>query len=379
MITLLRDILPFDLFKQMLDEGYIRSQVHPLYPELVIFNYTEAAQFDRVWNAATNVCRGLIVVLQGPNHDLSADCVVLARPFNKFHNLNTEYVPETLEVNLPNETPLVTTKLDGSMGILYEWDGQVWVATRGSFDSDQARWATEWVRKHYAADGGYHWAHRCEHPDKTMVFEIIYDQNRIVVDYDFEGLVALGLVNIATGLEVERAALEAVAHRNGFKVVKKFDKTLAECAAEDNPNEEGYVLTYSNGVKVKVKFAEYVRLHRVLTGLNPKAIWEMLSQNSGAAVDAILNDPKMPATFLEWFAGWVKQLRSKYTEIEVVSKAVFEARPKEGSRKDLALFFKQTPQYCSVLFAMLDGKDYAPIIWDRIKPKGNDTFKKDGE
>ena len=51
MVTLLRDILPFDLFKQMIDEGFIRSQVHPQYPELVIFNYTEKAQFDRVWKS----------------------------------------------------------------------------------------------------------------------------------------------------------------------------------------------------------------------------------------------------------------------------------------------------------------------------------------
>ena len=64
--VLLKEILPYDLLARMLDEGYVRMQVHPLYPELAILNYTEQAQFDRLWNEATNVCRGLVVVF-GPS------------------------------------------------------------------------------------------------------------------------------------------------------------------------------------------------------------------------------------------------------------------------------------------------------------------------
>lgn len=370
-MILLKNILPYDLFKRMLDEGFIRAQVHPLYPELLIFNYTEATQFGREWNEATNVCRGLIVRLA--NGVLDGDAEVVARPFNKFHNLNTAYVLETMEENLPNEAPLVTTKLDGSMGIIYEYDGKAWVATRGSFDSDQARRATAWYRQHGAMlpQG---WP-----ADVTPVCEIIYPENRIVVDYDFEGLVLLSMIDNETGKELSRFDVEMWGAINTLQVVTKFDKTLAECAAENTLNEEGYVLTYSNGVKVKVKFAEYVRLHRVLTGLNPKAIWEMLAQNGGEAVDAILADPKMPTTFISWFKGWVDQLRGKYAEIEREALAVFAARPQSLVRKDQALYFKQTPQHMSLLFAMLDGKNYAGIIWDRIAPKGNQTFKKDGE
>src|SRR5271156_1860710 len=346
MCIILKNILPYDLFKRMLDEGFIRSQVHPKYPELVIFNYTEAAQFDRVWNEATNVCRGLIVKLV--NGVLDENAEVVARPFNKFHNLNTSYLLGTMEENLVG-VPLVTTKLDGSRGILFIYDGEYWIATRGSFDSDQARRATAWYR-----------AHETMFPqgfpaDVTPVCEIIYPENRIVVDYDFEGLVVLSIIDNETGRELSRDYVELWAKINVLQVVDKFDKTLAECAAENTLNEEGYVLTYSNGVKVKVKFAEYVRLHRVLTGLNPKAIWEMLAQ-SGAAVDAILADPKMPATFIAWFKGWVDQLREKYAEIEREALAMFAARPASSVRKDQALYFMTKPEYKGLLFAMLDGK-----------------------
>src|SRR6185369_6937033 len=146
----------------------------------------------------------------------------------------------------------------------------------------------------------------------TPVCEIIYQANRIVVDYDFEGLVVLGVIDNATGREAARGILESLAGDNGLPVVERFNKTLAEAAAEDLPNEEGYVLTYSNGVKVKVKFAEYVRLHRILTGLNPKAIWELLAKKAGASVDLLLQDSKMPEGFKSWLRGWVEELRRRY-------------------------------------------------------------------
>jgi len=370
MKLLLKDILNYDLFKRMLDEGYLRSQVHPKYPELAIFNYTEAAQFDRVWNDATNKCRGLILRLD--NGVLDENAEVVARPFNKFHNLNTEYAPETMEANLPAEAPLVTTKLDGSMGVVYLYDGAWRVATRGSFDSDQARWASAWYEQHQLV-------HPASWPaDVTPVCEVIYAANRIVVDYDFEGLVLLSMIDNETGAELARADVEVWANVNGLPVVPKFDKTLAECAAENTSNEEGYVLSYSNGVKVKVKFEEYVRLHRILTGLNPKTVWEMLSQGQSEAIDKLLADPKMPATFVAWLMQVSADLQLKFMEIELEAQAVFAARPASSVRKDQALYFMQSP-HKAILFQMLDGKSYAETIWDRIKPKVLRTFKKDGE
>src|SRR5208337_4213138 len=189
-----------------------------------------------------------------------------------------------------------------------------------------------------------------------------------------------------------RETLESVTVQADIPVVKRFDKTLAECAAENNLNEEGYVLTYSNGVKVKVKFADYVRLHRILTGLNPKAIWEMLQADQTEAINSILADKTMPVTFVEWFRGWVEQLCLRFAEVEKRAMKVFVGRPFRGPwaaepskeavtmvRKANALYFQKTPELCSILFAMLDGKDYHSIIWDRLKPKATDTFKRDGE
>jgi RNA ligase len=392
MTVFLKDVLPVDLLLKHIEDGVVRKQVHPDYSDqLYILNYSEQAQFGRIWDAVTNVCRGLIVAAH-PDGDY-----VIARGFNKFHNYNTEYIPETMDANLPNVTPVATQKLDGSMGLPYYWDGKWSVATRGSFASDQAKWATAWLRHNYPFFNNG--------PLSTPVCEVIYKENRIVVDYDFEGLVLLGFVDLATGYELGRLFCEDWAFAKQFPIVKKFEKTLAECAAENNLNEEGYVLTYDKGrdvapLKIKVKFADYVRLHRILTGLNPKAIWEMLEAGQNEAIDTIIADPTMPTQFIEWFRGWVEQFRDRYREMERKAEAVFAARPEEAyvcsgpenfirnladdvewkaSRKAAALYFKKTPELCSILFAMLDGKNCASIIWDRLKPKATDTFKKDGE
>lgn len=362
MITL-QAVLPIDLLNKHMEDGVIRRQVHPEFPELWIYNYTEQAQFNRIWDDATNVCRGLIV------HE---DGEVLARGFNKFHNLNTDYIDATKEENLPQgEVPLVTTKLDGSLGILYHHYGYR-VATRGSFASQQAQWATAWYDNHMKTNPPA-WPADC-----TPVFEIIYPENRIVVTYEFAGLVMLSMVDNETGAELSREDVELWASVNGLSVVKKFDKSISECVAEDIPNEEGYVLTYSTGLKVKVKFNEYVRLHRILTGLNPKAIWELLAKNQTATVSLWLEDSKMPESFKTWLRGWVNQLQARYADIEAQAKTVFAARP-DGSRKEDAIYFLQTPALKGILFQMLDGRTYAETIWDMIKPKATDVFKAEGE
>jgi RNA ligase len=374
----LSSILDVELLSQHLTNGVVRKQTHPLYPELTIYNYTEVAQCDRVWDEVTNQCRGLITVTKEGGEQF-----LLARGFNKFHNLNTDYIPETQEENLHKETPLSTEKLDGSMGIVFFYDELVHVATRGSFDSDQARWATAWLRAHEKGIGSFL---NLFSSDFTPVCEVIYPENRIVVEYETEGLIFLAGIR-HNGSEISRNSLELWCETNKLPVVKKFDKSLAECAAEDNPNEEGYVLTYSNGLKVKVKFPAYVRLHRIVTGLNPKTVWEMLSTGQGEVLNTLIADTKMPETFRVWLYNWMDVLLTEFSHILTKARIIVGLSPghivgdRDVTRKEHAEYFllSENARYSGVCFAILDGKDLAPIIWKMIKPKATDTFKKDGE
>jgi len=95
-------------------------------------------------------------------------------PFLRFFNWDQEEAP-TLKLS---DRVFVVDKMDGSLGILYPMpDGSLAVATRGSFTSDQAIWATNWIQAYVGPNA---WA---PDPDYTYLFEIIYPENRIVVDY----------------------------------------------------------------------------------------------------------------------------------------------------------------------------------------------------
>lgn len=45
----------------------------------------------------------------------------------------------------------------------------------------------------------------------------------------------------------------------------------------DTPNEEGFVLHYpGTDLRLKIKFPEYVRLHKIVTGVSEIGIWEYM-------------------------------------------------------------------------------------------------------
>lgn len=243
------DLFDVDLLLRMIDEGYVRRQTHPTLP-LAILNYTERAAYDRVWNDVTRQCRGLI---------LDDDGVVVARPFPKFFNYGE---PDAPDLDL-DAAAVVTDKLDGSLGILYP-DGEGYaVATRGSFTSDQAIHATGVWRDRYNG-----WA---PNPSLTYLFEIIYPENRIVVDYSgVDDLVLLAAIETASG----RPSLRPV--WPGPRVVEFHYRSLAEAVkAEPRPGMEGLVVYLPDvDARVKLKQAEYVALHRILTGTNARNVWE---------------------------------------------------------------------------------------------------------
>jgi RNA ligase len=193
----------------MIRDGYVRVQRHPTLP-LRIFNYSEKAAYEGVWNAVTLTCRGLIV---------DDEDRIAARPFAKFFNYGQAGAAE-----IPLDAKVqVVDKMDGSLGIVYPVPGGYAIATRGSFASEQALHATQVLQARYPQ-----W---WPTPGWTALFEIVYPSNRIVVDYgDVDDLVALGVVDIETGEVHQPGALRLM----GWKgpVAKVFEaETLAEALA----------------------------------------------------------------------------------------------------------------------------------------------------
>lgn len=171
--------------------GNITLRAHPDDADYLIANYTPKAAYEGAWNPVTLASRGLIF------HSVSEE--VLARPFAKFFNLGQTEAPI---IDLDAELYFVGNKYDGSLGIIYAApDGELAVATRGSFASEQAKHATKVLREDWPML--FECWHLISERGLTPLCEIIYPENRIVLDYGQQDyLQPLGCVDIATGAYV---------------------------------------------------------------------------------------------------------------------------------------------------------------------------------
>lgn len=330
---------------QLIADGFISRQKHPE-ADLYIYNYTPKAQYERMWTPETLACRGLI--LDGAGN-------VRARPFRKFFNLD-EHTGD-----LPLEPFEVFEKMDGSLGISYRIGDSMRIATRGSFTSDQSK------RAQAILDGRY--GHVRFDPSLTYLFEIIYPENRIVIDYGaMEDLVLLAVIDIETG--AERYPPEI-----GFPVVRRYDG-IADIAALrelEEENREGFVVRFvESNLRLKVKFAEYVRLHRLITGVNERYIWELL--RDGIALEPLFD--RVPDEFNKWLRATIGGLEAQYRAVEELCRSQFKDL---GDRKSTAIYFTTQCDHPAVLFRMLDGKDYGDVIWKMLKPAAAQPFKQDAE
>lgn len=336
-----------ELVDEMVSKRYVSVSEHPK-AALRIYNYTAKAQYEKVWNEATLMCRGLI---------LGRDNEVIARPFPKFFNLGEHEGP------LPDGKPDIFDKADGSLGILY-WIGDTpYLATRGSFVSDQARVGTEMLHEMQSAWG---WFDR----DLTYLFEIVYPENRIVVDYkDARSLILLDVLD----KRGEHCAYKDCPFDQVLKY--EFDEGVNLHWLPTRENAEGYVLRWRNGFRLKVKFDEYVRLHKILTECTSRKVWELLKNRE--SMDQFLE--KVPDEFYVWFTEKVSQLKTEYMMIEEKAKVARE-KVTHLPRKEAALFLNtHYKPVVSIVFAMMDGKDYSDKIWRMIKPGPETPFNPNGE
>jgi RNA ligase len=349
-MTLLADVLDPVELATAVENGLVRTQRHPSRP-FVIYNYTEACQYTRAWTPVTLACRGLIVDGSG---------TVAARPYPKFFN-HTEADAPRLDASADVR---VTDKADGSLGIVYH-DGRGYaVATRGSFASEQALHATELLRTRYAAF--------VPPAGLTVLVEIVYPGNRIVLDYrGMDDLILLGAVDIATG---RTFGPEAVPGWPGPVVESFAYTTLAEAlAAPPRDGREGLVVHFTAAdVRVKIKYEEYVRLHRLVTGLSARTVWEILV--GGGDLDAMLEP--LPDEFHSWATGVVKELttevEARAAAIETAYAAIVAALPDGWGRKEFAAAAVRS-EHRGALFLRLDGKDYRPSLWQQVRPEGDRT------
>ncbi|GII58793.1 hypothetical protein Pth03_71820 [Planotetraspora thailandica] len=365
---------------EAIERGHVRRESHPTLP-LDIYNYTERCAYDRAWTTVTRTCRGLIV---------GHDGLVVVRGFEKFWN-HGEPWDGPPDLTAPVE---VMDKADGSLGLLFPRPGGWAVATRGSFVSEQARHASELLRSRY--------------PDfsppegMTVLVEIVYPGNRIVCDYgDLDDLILLGAVETATG--VARGP-DAVPYWPGPRVQVFPAATLAEALAlPPRPGAEGLVVrTLATGRLTKIKQADYLALHAVVTQTSARVIWEFLAVD--ACKDVVLQPkhwgsavgvtPERAAEILrvgpDWeerfiagvpdeFHAWVRStatgLRESARALEAeLGGLVAGLRERYGAdRRGLASAVRGH-EHAGALFRLYDGREITTYVWRALYPPASRSW-----
>ena len=328
--------------------GLLQKQTHPKF-DLTIWNYSPKVQYEKLWDEITIQCRGLVTNSKGD---------IVARPFKKFFNYE-EHKPE----ELPNEDFVVYEKMDGSLGILFNYQDEWILATRGSFTSPQAIKGKEILDRHDISA----WR-----KDNTYLFEIIYPENRIVVDYgNEEKLVVLGGIHTETGDEISDMGLSYMGEA-GFEIVTTY-KTWGEgydlLQEEISKDKEGYVIRFKNGFRMKIKGNEYKRLHRIITNISNRDIWEYLKDNK--PMDEILD--KVPDEFYDWVKKTKEDLLAQFDKIKTDVENEFKELV---NKKEFAEKIKDNPNR-SFLFKRLDSySDHLnEMIWNSIYPDYSKPFK----
>jgi RNA ligase len=345
------------ILNDYIDRGLVIKQDHPSLP-LSIYNYSRECQYSKQWDDITLACRGLVLDNEGN---------VVAKPFPKFFNYEEHTSDE-----IPNESFEVFEKMDGSLGIFFYYEGEWHMATRGSFTSEQSIKGME-IAIRYNYDKicvlGY-----------TYLFEIIYPENRIVVDYGKEErLVLLSIMN-RRGEEFPYDEIEM----DGWDIVNRYDgindfTKLKETISND---DEGYVIRFSGGMRMKIKGEEYVRLHRILTNFSTTDIWEIL--RTGGNMNEFLE--RVPDEFDDWVKRVAMDLRYSFYHIyERAGKLHDGFRygkygdvDPEPTKKEFAKFVMTQPEELRpIMFKMWDKTPYDDIIWKLLKPKYEKPFKKE--
>lgn len=279
---------------------------------LLLYVYSSKCVYDQLWNDFTLLARGLIL-------DPHVRKVV-ATPFPKFFNLG--------EADRVWPTGAFDTfeKVDGSLIVIFYHNGRWQCATKGAFYSDQALWATARLNE---VDQSLLL------PGTTYLVEAVYPENRIVVQYEQAAFVLLSAYDEAGG-ELNYDALQDLADRIGWQIARRYHydslHALADSARVLSRDQEGFVVRFLDGSRLKIKGDEYLRLHALLSKVTPLAIWEKLA--AGDDLDAMRRD--LPEEFWSDFDQIRSQLENNLAQL--IDRVTIFARSVDGlSDKELGL------------------------------------------
>jgi len=348
--------------RKYIKNKYISCRFHPQIKNIAVLNYTPEVQYKKLWDCITMSCRGLV-------YDFNSEEIV-ARPFPKFFNfeeVDPKNIPKSKEIE-------IYEKYDGSLGILFYYKNQWIICTRGSFENDQTKLSTKLLEQKY---NDYL---RDLDKNNTYLFEIISPENKIVVNYDIEQLILLAVINTDSGNNIHIDTINWP--HKAKKILNNYIYTIFDLyyflKSQNIKNKEGYILYWpKENYRLKIKFEDYIQLHRIVFNMTNKTIWKYIKENGWGSIHNILEP--VPDEYYNSIQDIISDLKSKYDDIlnycinnhkQFMFKLPMGEDP-IATKKEYALKLHNSlipKKYHKILFAMYDNKNLENMLIDLIKP-----------
>jgi RNA ligase len=198
----------------------------------------------------------------------------------------------------------------------------------------------------------------CHDAGYTPIFEWCSRKNKIVLDYPQDRLVLIALREMRSGKYYPYDEMLDIAHHNNVDVVRFYKgniKTIEEMVDDirQTDDEEGYVLSWENGHKVKIKSDWYVLLHKSKDSIRQeKDVLELILTDKSDDLLPLLDDADK--------AKIIDYRNSVWEALNIASHSygsfVTQAKAENVTMKEFALSWVPQLAVPSIAFNIFRGK-----------------------
>lgn len=323
---------------------------------LVIFNY------DQIESPKTHPvvreCRGLILENNSWNF--------VARSFPRFFNWG-EVIDEMKNFNF-NEF-VIDSKEDGSLCIIYYYNGNWHANTRGSFGKDHMQFQNFTWREAFIKAlnvNSFNDLNNILDERLTYVCEFVSPWNKIVRKYDKPSMYLLTIFNGINELswkEIDDEELRIKEHkllfvrpnRYYFSSIDEIKLFLQSLESKD-PTNEGVVIRDKDNRRWKIKSPTYLSLHRLRGEGNmydPKNIIPFVL--SGEADELLTYFPEIEDGF--------RKIESEIKESYITLNSLWNSTKHITDQKEFALAIMNKTPFTGILFQIRKSGEKLDSVW----------------
>jgi T4 RnlA family RNA ligase len=232
----------------------------------------------------------------------------------KFFNINeNESTDSSLLLN--KEIKSIYTKEDGSIiNFIVLPDNSIHAKSKTSFESDQAILAQNIFETDKTINLLVtHWLKINLNP----IFELVGPKNRIVLNYPFNKLILLSLRDsLGNYNDLESIKLPCKCVKDGLHKSKKLDYTLEDLISLKSTleDEEGWVVEFVDGQKVKIKTDWYFSVHKLYTDFSNREDY-LIDFIINEKIDDLISNIDLESENRKFVDGVVERTKAKYNRL----------------------------------------------------------------